>query len=658
MLAIGSSALSFAAGVSAGAPAANMNGAFLVATGSSKQGGDPVVSFPDSYASKGHEYFDVWAPEIATHYGENFWTSQGNQPIPDHIIERFKGKTMAITGYEQDQVMVTPTGKPGVNPEKDVSVPINWAYNHHYMAWMTGRHSEMKYLAHPDPTDTSYHGGPAHWVAVDKPSAALRSDTSIPTSQMFSEGNGGESRKSFHGYPKGYAQLIDSPEEWHITPMQIDTRNRDCGVTPADVHRCVAFTPSLEPKQARYGRKVGASNYSGVLECPCNSRFGGDPIFYPSAQTKKVAHLYDVLGSGACAAGRAIASPEACYAAAVGLGLDPSALTNATAADPTRPAACYFVARPGGKVAVTFNTGGKAACAPGTLRTGVTAAPIGVTFNLTLDSAPAGGLATLTLTGPADAWFAAGIGASVMANAPYTVVANSSGVFERQIGTCGSEAEHCAGDDLPSSLTLVSNTVVGGKRTVVATRPFKGKSAKHHTFDPTKDAALPFITAYGTSQAFGYHKDHMATSLVLLAPEGEATCVCDGGTEGSLCGYNGTGCSRLAKSCRSPWDGVAGHSGGDLLAQRNPTCNGAQYSGGLSCCGHRRIMLDEDQDPGTTLLRCKSLPCYPATLLPCYQDPGTTLLRCKSRPRLGPLASRPLAQASDSRSPLVASQTT
>ena len=33
---------------------------------------------------------------------------------------------MAIQGYEQDQVMVTPQGKPGLNPDQDVSVPINW----------------------------------------------------------------------------------------------------------------------------------------------------------------------------------------------------------------------------------------------------------------------------------------------------------------------------------------------------------------------------------------------------------------------------------------------------------------------------------------------------------------------------------------------------
>ena len=116
--------------------------------------------------------------------------------------------------------MVTPTGQPGVNPSEDVSVPINWAYNHHYMAWMTGADSEMKTVK-ADPGDTMAHGAPTKWIAVDKPSAALRADPNVPTSQMFSEGNGGESRKSFHGYPAGYAQLIESPEEWHITPMQV-----------------------------------------------------------------------------------------------------------------------------------------------------------------------------------------------------------------------------------------------------------------------------------------------------------------------------------------------------------------------------------------------------------------------------------------------------
>ena len=68
--------------------------------------GRPDAPFNTDYSSKGHEYFDVWAPEMATHYGEVFWTDQGNIPLPPHIVERFKGKVMAITGYEQDQVYV------------------------------------------------------------------------------------------------------------------------------------------------------------------------------------------------------------------------------------------------------------------------------------------------------------------------------------------------------------------------------------------------------------------------------------------------------------------------------------------------------------------------------------------------------------------------
>ena len=41
-----------------------------------------------------------------------------------------------------------------------------------------------------------------------------------------SEGNGGEYRKSYHGYPAGFAQLIESPTHFHIQPMQIDTKVR------------------------------------------------------------------------------------------------------------------------------------------------------------------------------------------------------------------------------------------------------------------------------------------------------------------------------------------------------------------------------------------------------------------------------------------------
>ena len=35
--------------------------------------------------------------------------------------------------------------------------------------------------------------------------------------------------------------------------VQVDTRNRECGVTRADITNCTSFTPSLEPRQARSG---------------------------------------------------------------------------------------------------------------------------------------------------------------------------------------------------------------------------------------------------------------------------------------------------------------------------------------------------------------------------------------------------------------------
>jgi hypothetical protein len=42
---------------------------------------------------------------------------------------------------------------------------------------------------------------------------------------------------------------------------------------------------------------------------------------------------------------------------------------------------------------------------------------------------------------------------------------------------------------------------------------------------------------------------------------------------------------------------------GDLLFQRNPTCNSGQYVGGLTCCKHKRVMLDADQAIPAELLR-------------------------------------------------------
>jgi len=658
----------------------NMNGRYSIANGG-RQG----IPFNDDYASKGHEFFDMYTPEIATHYGEVFWTDMGSQTLPPEIVERFKGKVIAITGYEHDHVMVSPVGQPGAHPEKDVSVPFNWVYNHHYMFWVTGEHSELKKV-HAASGDPMAHGAHTKWIGVDRPSAKLRKDTSIPTSSWFSEGNGGESRKSYHGYPKGYAQLVDSPNSWQYKPMNIDTRNRDCGVRPEDVLNCTTFVPGAEPKQARYGRAAPKDTvYSGLLECPCTERFGGDPIFYPGARTKLITTSYGLRESGTCAdAGTDVGNASDCFAAAAAVGINATSFTNKTVSDPDLPPACSVVVQKDGSATVYFNMQGKAACASGDKKVGQATSTVGVTLGLEVDSSgafersakgaycsnnrvdlikrfnpkpgvdalaraydsrnrceeyclsddacwgcsvdcqggtaygsgiggvdcawnavsscgtqmkweglaggditkkkPDGGLATITVSGPADVWFGIGLNATMMADMPYALIVNASGVIEQRIGTCTDEGKHCPGDQLQRSVTVLSNTVRNNVRTVVMTRALLGLTKEHYSFLPAADT-IRCITAVGKSPVFGYHDRH-GPAEISLTVVGTPSCVCDLGASGKLCETGGSKCQEFTRGCVKP---------GPLSAQRNPTCSSMTYAGGLNCCGHRRILLDTAQ---------------------------------------------------------------
>ena len=62
------------------------------------------------------------------------------------------------------------------------------------------------------------------------------------------------------------------------------------------------------------------------------------------------------------------------------------------------------------------------------------------------------------------------------------------------------------------------------------------------------------------------------------------TCVCDGGIKGSING------NPFHKDCLD-------EPKGDLVQQKNPTCWIDTYQGGLSCCHHETILLDQDQSP-------------------------------------------------------------
>ena len=52
------------------------------------------------------EHFDVYG-EVQTRYSQVYWTRNNPINLPPEIVQRFKGKVMAITGYEVDQVTHT-----------------------------------------------------------------------------------------------------------------------------------------------------------------------------------------------------------------------------------------------------------------------------------------------------------------------------------------------------------------------------------------------------------------------------------------------------------------------------------------------------------------------------------------------------------------------
>ena len=97
----------------------NMNGEYLLAQTPNGKG-NWSTSFKD-YPG-GVESFEFYAGPVKSTYGEVFWTSLPEAKLPDDIVQRFKGKGMAVVGFEVDQV------RKGAGPNgEDVSLPINLA---------------------------------------------------------------------------------------------------------------------------------------------------------------------------------------------------------------------------------------------------------------------------------------------------------------------------------------------------------------------------------------------------------------------------------------------------------------------------------------------------------------------------------------------------
>eukprot|EP00041_Stephanoeca_diplocostata_P021125 m.486046 g.486046 ORF g.486046 m.486046 type:complete len:898 (+) comp21742_c0_seq1:58-2751(+) len=565
----------------------NMNGKYILSQ--TPHGVDTQNKFPPQYKDYpgGVEYFDVYSPPITSYYSQVFWTGLDPVPLPKDIVARYDGRGMAVVGFECDQVRRTPEG--------DVSVPLDVAYNHHFESNMAGKKSKLERIQFDGPNDpriaqyeeahrmVNGHGisHDVHYVVHD-----LAPENDIPTSQSFGAANGGEYRKSYHGYAPGYAQVIDSPTEFQLTPMQIDTWNRD----HMSLTGPTKFVPGPVPRTSEAPISGPDALYSGLLECPLTTRI-----------RKVIEADYATQLRGTCGADGILTSAECFAAAAKSVGQAGARIETIAVSNASLPAGCTVAAhatKPGVIVAVFNAAKSTVQCGGGvatpTHTTGVTANL--VTVGVTIDSVK--DLVTISLTGPANVWFGVGFNASLMKNDPWALIVDGTGaVSERQL------QDQNPGTLLKSSVTVLSKTVNGPNRTVVVTRPLAGLTPQHFTFDATRDTVLNFINAVGSGPTLAYHKDKAASAVAVLpVRDSGSACICSvapapfGSGKGSF-EYVPTNQSQdIGKGTIGFGNKCAPQPRTDLLEQHNPTCDVRTYTGGQTACHHMFSLLDADQE--------------------------------------------------------------
>ena len=336
----------------------NMNGDFVIST---TPGATPGL-FPKQYKDYpgGVEFYDVLSPPITTLYSQVWWAPLAPVDFPAEMVQKYAGKDMAIVGWEIDQVRVLPDGT-------QQSVPISATYNHHYNAQIIGANAKFKkvYLTGPDDPHAAEllkasHGmlnyDQPHYVPQERFDAKQQNSKSaaVGANSIFvTSANGGEYRKSFHGYAPGHANVIHSPTQLQVSPMQIDTWNR----AEMDISSPVP-PPFVAGPLPRAAEAPPGAEYSGLLECPMTTRL-----------SKVIDGEYAVQAHGAACAGAGtepILTFQECYRAAAsalgGGGASASGLSfrNSTGADATRPLGCSVsadaAAASGTVVDVFFNS--------------------------------------------------------------------------------------------------------------------------------------------------------------------------------------------------------------------------------------------------------------------------------------------------------------
>ena len=486
--------------------------------------------------NKSTEFFEVYSHPITSRYADVYWTMMPPVNLPDNIVNRFNGKTIAIVGYEVDQVFKYDNGS-------ESSVPITWAYNHHYEAYL--RNQDSSFYKVDDNINYQYDYGQYNHGARSI-YRLLNSSLFNNNALYFSEANGGEFRASFHGYPNGYAQLLRSPKYFDLQPMQIDTRNRD----PKYINSPV-FVPGIMPKNSAAPPNAA---YSGLLECPCTTRIH-----------KTIKYNYNYLIDGTCK--DTIVNTTEC-------GLLSNSRHNSTIVrNHTLPYGCIYNLNNNEVNSFVniynnnINCGSKDGKYKGFSNDSLT--------NLLVYLNHEDNTVNMTLIGPSRVWYGVAFGATQMSDEPYSIIVNGSGgVFEQKLGN------HGPGRKLQTTLKVLSDTIVNDIRKVVLTRSSKGINSDYYDFSNV-DTNINILLAVGSGPSFAYHKLKSTNQIQISSLTGY-TCICNDGKIGKINGI------RFQKHCMP-------EPRGDLIQQHNPTCFIETYQGGQSCCHHKWVLLDEDQ---------------------------------------------------------------
>jgi len=126
------------------------------------------------------------------------------------------------------------------------------------------------------------------------------------------------------------------------------------------------------------------------------------------------------------------------------------------------------------------------------------------------------GVATIRIEGPPGVWFGVGFGATVMSEAPYSIILDGSDdilVEERTLGM------YDMGNLLTDgSLQKVSQESISeGMVAVELQRALAAAGEGFYTFDPTADS-IEIMVAVGRTPVFGHHISKAVGSLKLTQP--------------------------------------------------------------------------------------------------------------------------------------------